>query len=187
MSRNASRVPFRRTLLDLPQVTADAQRLGNPQTMNVAQLARAVGTMNAYDSFRPRFSQDQWRILGAYLIRRELKSGEVLIYQGDEDRTMYFLEQGTLQVYVRGTATQSAKIALLRAGSVVGEPALFGDTARMAQVDAISPSIVWALSRVRNEELLASHPDIAYELLRAAGAVMAERLRGTLERGIPAA
>ena len=155
--------------------------------MTVENLARAVATMTAYDTFRPRFTHEQWRILGSYLIRREIKNGEVLIYQGDADRTTYFLEQGTLQVYVRGTATQSARIALLRAGSIVGEPALFGETARMAQVDAISPCVVWALNRPRNEELLASHPEIAYELLRAAGAVMAERLRGTLERGIPSA
>ena len=126
-------------------------------------------------------------MLGSYLIRRELKSGEVLIYQGDSDRVMYFLEQGTLQVYVRGTATASAKIALLRAGSIVGEPCLFGETARMAQVDAISPSVVWALSKPRTEEMLASHPELAYEMLRASGAVMAERMRGTLERGTPVA
>jgi CRP-like cAMP-binding protein len=155
--------------------------------MNVDSLVRAVGTLNAYDAFRPRFSPENWRVLGSYLIRRELKSGEVLIYQGDADRVMYFLEQGTLQVYVRGTATQAAKIALLRAGSIVGEPALFGDTTRMAQVDAISPCVIWALSRPRIEEMLASNPELAYELLRASGAVMAERLRGTLERGIPSA
>ena len=155
--------------------------------MNVQQLANAVQTLNAYDAFRARFTPEHWRVLGFYLMRREMKSGEVLIYQGDSDRAMYFLESGTLQVYVRGTATQHAKIALLRSGSIVGEPALFGETVRMAQVDAISPSVVWALSRMRLDEMLASRPDLAYELLRASGAVMAERLRGILERGTPVA
>ncbi|HEX4509561.1 MAG TPA: cyclic nucleotide-binding domain-containing protein [Burkholderiaceae bacterium] len=153
--------------------------------MNVQQLVQAMQTLNAYDAFHVRLSPESWRIVGSYLIRRELKSGDVLIFQGDSDRTMYFLESGTLQVYVRGTATQHAKIALLRAGSVVGEPALFGDTMRMAQVDAIGPCVVWALSRPRLDELLASAPELAYELLRAGGAVMAERMRGTLERGTP--
>ena len=155
--------------------------------MKIQTLVQAIQSLNAYDTFRGRLSQESWRILESYLMRREMKSGEVLIYQGDSDRAMYFLESGTLQVYVRGTATQHAKIALLRAGSVVGEPALFGDTIRMAQVDAISPSVVWALTRQRLDELLASHPQLAYEILRAAGAVMAERMRGTLERGTPVA
>ena len=155
--------------------------------MKIQTLVQAIQSLNAYDTFRGRLSQESWRILESYLMRREMKSGEVLIYQGDADRAMYFLESGTLQVYVRGTATQHAKIALLRSGSIVGEPALFGETVRMAQVDAISPSAVWALSRMRLDEMLASRPDIAYELLRASGAVMAERMRGTLERGTPVA
>ena len=155
--------------------------------MKIQSLVQAMQSLNAYDTFRGRLSPESWRILESYLMRREMKSGEVLIYQGDNDRTMYFLESGTLQVYVRGTATQHAKIALLRSGSIVGEPALFGETVRMAQVDAISPSVVWALTRQRLDELLASHPQLAYEILRAAGAVMAERMRGTLERGTPVA
>ena len=155
--------------------------------MSVQQLVQAMQTLNAYDAFHVRLSPESWRVVGSYLMRRELKSGDVLIFQGDSDRTMYFVESGTLQVYVRGTATQSAKIALLRAGAIVGEPALFGETVRMAQVDAISPAIVWALSRPRLDEMLASQPELAYEILRASGAVMAERMRGTLERGTPVA
>jgi CRP-like cAMP-binding protein len=154
---------------------------------NVANLVQAIHTLNAYDAFRPRFSPENWRVVGSYLIRRDMKGGDVLIYQGDSDRTMYLLESGTLQVYVRGTATSAAKIALLRAGAIVGEPALFGETMRMAQVDAIAPSVVWALSRTRLDEMLASQPELAYEILRASGAVMAERMRGTLERGTPVA
>jgi CRP/FNR family cyclic AMP-dependent transcriptional regulator len=57
----------------------------------------------------------------------------------------------------------------------------------MAQVDAIAPSVVWALSRPRLDEMLASQPELAYQILRASGAVMAERMRGTLERGTPIA
>ena len=154
---------------------------------NIQPLVQAIQTLNAYDTFRARLSPESWRIIGSYLMRREMKSGEVLIYQGDSDRTMYLLESGTLQVYVRGTATSAAKIALLRAGSIVGEPALFGETMRMAQVDAIAPSVVWALSRPRLDEMLAGQPELAYEILRASGAVMAERMRGTLERGTPIA
>jgi CRP-like cAMP-binding protein len=169
-----------------PIAMRDAGRV-RTRSMNVANLVQAIHTLNAYDAFRPRFSRENWRVVGSYLIRRELKGGDVLIYQGDSDRTMFFLESGTLQVYVRGTPTSAAKIALLRAGAIVGEPALFGDTVRMAQVDAIAPSVVWALSRTRLDEMLATQPELAYEILRASGAVMAERMRGTLDRGTPMA
>src|ERR1700744_3134814 len=155
--------------------------------MNVANLVQAIHTLNPYDAFRPRFSPENWRGVGSHLIRREMKGGDVLIYQGDSDRTMYFLGSGTLQDYVRGTATPAGRTGLRRGGAIVGGPALFGETMRMAQVDAIAPSVVGALSRPRLDEMLASQPELAYEILRASGAVMAERMRGTLERGTPVA
>ena len=78
-------------------------------------------------------------------------------------------------------------MAILRAGAVAGEPALFGETPRMAQIEAMSPAVVWALSRARMEEFAQQQPDIAFELLRACGAVMAVRMRANLERGLPSA
>ena len=39
--------------------------------MNVQHLVQAVQTLNAYDAFRPRFSPENWRVVGSYLIRRE--------------------------------------------------------------------------------------------------------------------
>lgn len=79
----------------------------------------------------------------------------------------------------------ASRIALLSAGAISGEPALFGETTRMAQVEAIAPCIAWSLTRLRLDEMRAGFPELAYELLRAAGAVMAERMRANLARGTP--
>jgi len=40
-----------------------------------------------------------------------------------------------------------------------------------------------ALSRPRLDEIAREQPELAYEILRASAPVMAERMRGTLERG----
>jgi CRP/FNR family transcriptional regulator, cyclic AMP receptor protein len=70
---------------------------------------------------------------------------------------------------------------------VVGEPSLFGETPRMVQVEAMSPAVVWALTRPRFEEFALRQPEQALTFLRAVGAVMAERMRANLERGLPLA
>ncbi len=49
----------------------------------------------------------------------------------------------------------------------------------------MTPCVVWALSVARLEELCARAPSLALQLLRAAGAVMAMRVRDSLERGAP--
>ncbi len=153
-------------------------------------LKDTVQTLNADDALRLRFSRDDWRLFEAYLQPFQLRAGDVLIRHLDMDRSLYLLESGTLQVYVPVSAASAGgrrPVAILRPGAVVGEPSLFGDTPRMAQVEAMSPATVWALTRPRFEELAAVKPELALELLRAAGAVMAQRMRANLERGLPVA
>jgi CRP/FNR family cyclic AMP-dependent transcriptional regulator len=98
---------------------------------------------------------------------------------------MYFLAQGSLQIFVTGGPPGSNRIAILRTGSVVGEPGLFGDSPRMANVEAMTPCVVFALRGPRIEELAQRLPALALELLRAAGGVMATRMRANLAKQTP--
>lgn len=155
--------------------------------MTVERLVQAVQTLNADDALRLRFDAPQWQLLGSYLQPHHLRAGDVLIRYRDLDRNMYLLESGTLQVFVPESAPMRRPVAILRPGAVVGEPSLFADTPRMAQVEAMSPCAIWALSRVRFDEFTMRQPELAIEFLRAAGAVMADRMRANLERGLPIA
>ncbi len=154
--------------------------------MDIAQLVQAMQTLNAEDAFRPRLSVDQWRVIAPYLTRHEIRAGDLLVKQGDADRTMYLLAQGSLQVFVTGgTPGGGSRIAILRPGSVVGEPGLFNDGARMANVEAMTACEVWALRGPRFEELSQRAPALALELLRTAGNVMAVRMRANLAKQTP--
>jgi CRP-like cAMP-binding protein len=153
--------------------------------MDITELVQAMQTLNAEDAFRARLNPEQWRSIAPYLTRHEIRTGDLLIKQGDTDRSMYFLAEGTLQVFVTGGPPGSSRIAILRAGSVVGEPGLFNDGMRMANVEAMTPCVVWALRGPRLEELAQRLPALALELLRAAGGVMAMRMRATLSKQVP--
>jgi CRP-like cAMP-binding protein len=153
--------------------------------MEIDQLIQAIQTLNADDAFRARLSAEQWRAIAPYLTRHEIRAGDLLIKQGDADRTMYFLAQGSLQVFMTGGPPGTNRIAILRAGSVVGEPGLFGDSPRMANVEAMTPCTVWALRGPRLEELAQRQPALVLELLRTAGGVMAMRMRANLAKQTP--
>ncbi len=153
--------------------------------MDIAELVQAMQTLNAEDAFRPRLTLDQWRVIAPFLTRHEIRSGDLLIKQGDADRSMYMLAQGSLQVFVSGGPPGSSRIAILRTGSVVGEPGLFTDGPRMANVEAMTACEVWALRGPRFEELAQRNPALALELLRAAGNVMAARMRANLSKQTP--
>lgn len=153
--------------------------------MDITRLVQAMQTLNAEDAFRPRLNLDQWRVIAPYLTRHEIRAGDLLVKQGDADRTMYMLAQGSLQVFTAGGTPGSNRIAILRAGSVVGEPGLFTDGPRMANVEAMTVCEVWALRGPRFEELSQRTPALALELLRAAGNVMAVRMRANLAKQTP--
>ena len=154
--------------------------------MDIAGLINAVQTLNADDAFRPRLNHEQWRVLSQYLSRHEMRAGELLIRQGESDRAMYLLEQGSLQVYMTG-APPGMRIAILRPGSVAGELSLFVDGVRGANVETMTPCIVWVLRGPRVEELAQRVPALALEVLRAAGAVMAVRMRASMTGRMPMA
>lgn len=153
--------------------------------MDITTLVHAVQTLNAADAFKAGLGAQHWQTLEPYLARHSLRAGDLLIRQGDADRSAYLLEQGNLQVYVSGGPPGRSRIAILRPGSLVGESALFAEVPRTANVEAMTPCVAWALSVVRLEELCARAPSLALQLLRAAGAVMAVRMRDNLARGLP--
>lgn len=155
--------------------------------MDSTELIQAIQTLNADDAFRPRLDAQQWRSFCQYLTRHELRSGDLLIKQGELDRTVYFLGQGSLQVFVTGGTPGASRVAILRPGAICGEPGLFGEGVRSANVEAMTPCVVYALRLPRFEEMSSRVPLVAIELLRAAGGVMAYRMRANLTKQIPSA
>lgn len=150
--------------------------------MDIQPLYDAVQSLQAPDAFKPRWTIEHWRVLYAYLTRHEVRAGDMLLQQGQRDRTLYLLESGTLQVFV-APPKPATRLSILRAGSVVGEAGLFSDQPRMANVEAMGPCVVWALRGPRWEELAVRNAPLALELVRAAAAVMGVRMRANMELG----
>jgi CRP-like cAMP-binding protein len=153
--------------------------------MDITTLVQAVQTSKAGDAFNAGLHAQQWQDLAAYLARHDLRAGEMLMRQGDVGRSAYLVEQGNLQVFVTGGPPGRQRIAVLRPGSLVGEPGLFADVPRGANVEAMTPCVVWGLSAARLDEMCVQVPAVALQLVRAAGMVMATRMRANLERGLP--
>jgi CRP/FNR family transcriptional regulator, cyclic AMP receptor protein len=148
--------------------------------MTIDELVQAVQSFNGDDAFRPRLSLEQWRSIAPYLVQGQLRAGDMLVRQGDTDRTMYLLGKGNMQVYAIQPEPGAPRIALLRPGAVVGEMGLFNDGPRSAHVEAVTACTVWSLRSARLDELSQRLPTLAYEWVRAAGAVMAVRWRRSM-------
>lgn len=153
--------------------------------MDITALALAVQSSKASDAFVAGLDAPQWQALLPYLSRQQLRAGESLMRQGEPGRDACWLEQGNLQIYTSGGATASSRVSVLRPGALVGEAGLFADVRRAANVEAMTPSVVWSMSVAQLDALGVDAPPLALRLLRAAAGVMAQRVHAHLEHGTP--
>lgn len=141
----------------------------------IQDLCRAISQNTSYDAFAPALSAQQWEMLANYLQPMSLPAGQILIDQGSQDRTVYFIESGALSVHVIGSSGQM-QLAILNAGSVVGEGAFFSRLPRSANVIATAPARIWRMTAIRFSEMSNRQPALALEMTLALGAVIARRM-----------
>ena len=150
-------------------------RLVTPIQYDVQGLARAIARNNTLDVFRPMLTVQQWETLGDYLQPFAARQGQVLIEQNASERTVYFVEAGTLTVHYEDDKGR-LRLASVESGSAVGEGAFFTRLARNATVQAAGPCKIWSLTPIRFTELANRHPGVALELAMALGSLVSRRL-----------
>ena len=141
--------------------------------------ARQGGAYDALPSGGMRI--EHWDALAPYLQPLSVRAGQMPIRQGDKDRTLFFVESGTLTVHLEDFAGR-LKLAVLAPGTVIGEGAFFSGQPRNATVVATRDSALWALKYTPFQELSQRQPAIALELTLACAAVVVRRLNHTTLR-----
>jgi CRP/FNR family cyclic AMP-dependent transcriptional regulator len=142
---------------------------------DLTALVAAVRS-NKGDDTLARFMPDAvWAGLSEFLSSEKVERGHVLMSQGALDRTLYFVESGTLRVHFSNPFGQ-IQLAVLGAGAVVGEGSFFSQIERNATVQATQPSALWALTPGRFEKLALKDPTTALAVSMALGAVLSTRM-----------
>jgi CRP-like cAMP-binding protein len=102
-----------------------------------------------------------------------LKPGNVLCEQGDDGDSMYFIEDGTLEVSVLSSEGRKLFLDVMNPGDYVGEIALLDPGPRTATLTARSSVRLLRISRNDLQLAIADDPMLGLELARMA----ASRLR----------
>ena len=147
----------------------------SPVRFDILDLAQAMKHSNALDAVPLNLQDAQWRSLADYLQPVTLQQGQVLIEQGVKDRTVYFVESGSLTVHYEDDKDR-IRIAMVGAGSLLGEGAFFSHLPRSATVNAGSACRLWCLTPLRFRELSTRFPELALEMTVAMSAVLARRM-----------
>lgn len=148
-------------LLDIEQVTT----LHTPVTLT-AQLGDSG------------FEKSDTKRLLNYLERVDFKEGETLIHQGDEADRMYFIEMGTVSIYLE-LENEKVRLQTLDLGTAIGEPGLYTGARCAASAIADSPVTAYRLTRAALTEMKQKEPELAATFHEFAARLLSERLTAT--------
>jgi SulP family sulfate permease len=114
-----------------------------------------------------------------FLERVNVEGGEYLIRQGDEADDVYFIEQGTVSVYLELENGKRVRLQTLGLGTTVGELGLYLGTTRTASVIADSPAVAYRLTRTALSEMKEQEPELAATFHEFVAYLLSERLANT--------
>ena len=131
----------------------------------------------------PRWRDEDWAKLFEFTSIRSVKAGDALIRHGEPDRTLYFVLRGELEVILHsGDGISMGRVALIKAGSVLGELAFFDGGPRSAGAWSVAHCDVAAMPPDQFAAFERSNPTLARDFLFALGRILAVRLRRTNAR-----
>jgi CRP/FNR family cyclic AMP-dependent transcriptional regulator len=110
-------------------------------------------------------------------VARKYRKGSILFVQGEEGERCFAIVSGTVKLSAYHDDGREVVLAVLGAGDVFGELALFDDAPRSADASALEDAELISLDRKGLNEAIARNPEIASALLR----VLGRRLRQSNE------
>lgn len=111
-------------------------------------------------------------------------AGQTIISEGDPGKEMYIVEEGRVELYRKGAATER-KIAVLDSGDFFGEMSVIDDLPRGASARALTDCTLLAVDHATFDQMIRSYPEVAIRMLRKMSARIRE-LEADLEARMPA-
>ncbi len=150
-------------------------------TPSIKGLIDAVNRNTVEDALAKSVAAAQWEAMAPFMQTFTLASSQMLIAQGSLDRTLYFLESGSLSVHFEDGAGK-VHLAIVNAGAAVGEGGFFSHTPRNATVQAVAECKLWNLTYIKYTEMSQKLPRVALALAMGLGAILTKRMTDRRKR-----
>lgn len=133
------------------------------------------------------FTPAEVDLLGASMLRVQAQPGQLLIAEGEASDWMMLLLRGTVDVGKRKIGAEAdgqvsgdvTRLAVLKAGAVLGEMSMLDGEPRYASCWALTPVEAAVLTRSSVGRLIHAHPAVGAKLLVKLTQLLAQRLRNT--------
>jgi CRP-like cAMP-binding protein len=118
------------------------------------------------DSFLGSISQESWDVLSNLWTTKHFKSGQFLIAADDDNSDVYFILRGAARITIYTSSGREVTLMSILAGDSFGEFSAIDNEPRSSSVVASGECYAGILTAKQFMELLKTHPDISFELLK---------------------
>lgn len=140
-----------------------------------AQIRKVVGHNALFDDF----TVEDLKHLGPYMHVYRAPPHGIIISEGARGDFMVFTIDGLIDVTKKDRWDVVKRIAVVQAGSALGEMSMIDGEARFASCVAIEPTVFVVLTRVKLQELITKEPRLASKILMKLVYMLSQRLRQT--------
>jgi CRP/FNR family cyclic AMP-dependent transcriptional regulator len=128
--------------------------------------------------FLPQWNDAKWQRLLTYTEMRRFQTGDVVIRQGETDRSFYIIIEGRLEVLIpRGTSGKLRQTQVRETGAVIGEQAFLDGKPRSATLRALSDGQMLSVGLDAFEIFAAHEPELARDMLLELARILSVKLR----------
>jgi uncharacterized membrane protein len=116
-----------------------------------------------------QLDDDERTVLAQQMAERTLSKGEVLFRAGDPGDSMFIVQSGGVELFVKDTAGQKIVLHTAQPGDIFGELSLLDGGSRTASATSVQETNVLTLDRDDLLQLFRKRPDAALDMLAAMG------------------
>ena len=157
------------------------EQANKSNTPSIKGLIDAINRNTVEDALSKSMAPAQWEAMAPFMQTFTLAPSQMLIAQGSLDRTLYFLESGSLSVHFEDGAGK-VHLAIVNAGAAVGEGGFFSHSPRNATVQAVAECKLWNLTYIKYTEMSQKLPRVALALAMGLGAILTKRMTDRRKR-----
>ena len=104
--------------------------------------------------------------LRSSLFEKKVDRGEMVIFEGDSAEALYFVASGAVKIFKTSPDGKEQILNIVRPGDTFNDVPLFDNGVNPASAQAMSPILLYGISRQQMGEILKKHPDIAMNIIK---------------------
>ena len=116
--------------------------------------------------FSNELTDEQSRELAEIIETHKLEKDDVLISEGNTDHTLYVVINGSIAVAKSTSGGDSEVLHVLHAGELAGAMGFIDGCEHSATLRAIETTLVFSVERSSFENMLKTHPEVVYVVMR---------------------